>query len=117
MCGAPGTAKRVPPEKEIRYLDELVRGVYAKRDLPEGHALSDDDVYLAVPLLRGQLSCRELMRGEVLRGPMAKDEPIHLSDIDSPYSANSALQKMIDNRGVSPLPADDGVKLRIVSSN
>ena len=39
MCGAPGTQKRIPPKKEIEYLDALVRGVYAKRDLPEGHIL------------------------------------------------------------------------------
>ncbi len=34
MCGAPGTQKRQPPRKEIEYLDALVRGVYAKTDLP-----------------------------------------------------------------------------------
>ena len=66
MCGAPGTQKRIPPKKEIEYLDALVRGVYAKADLPEGHCLIDDDVYLAIPLQKGQLSCRELMRGEML---------------------------------------------------
>ncbi len=27
MCGASGTQKRVPPQKEIAYLDSLVRGV------------------------------------------------------------------------------------------
>jgi hypothetical protein len=37
-----------------------------ERDLPVGHVLSDDDVYLAVPLQKGQISCRELMHGEVL---------------------------------------------------
>ncbi len=41
MCGAPGTQKRIPPKKEIEYLDALVRGVYAKEDLPEGHQLTD----------------------------------------------------------------------------
>ena len=40
MCGAPGTQKRNPPKKEIEYLDALVRGVYAKGNLPEGY-LSD----------------------------------------------------------------------------
>ena len=66
MCGAPGTQKRVPPIREVEYLDSLVRGVYATRDLEEGHSLTDKDVYLAVPLQKGQISCRELMRGEVL---------------------------------------------------
>jgi N-acetylneuraminate synthase len=74
MCGAPGTAKRIPPEKETRYLDQLVRGVYAVRDLPSGHVLTDKDVYLAVPLLKGQISCRELMSGEVLRNAVAKTQ-------------------------------------------
>ena len=29
MCGTPGTQKRIPTEKEVSYLDGLVRGVYA----------------------------------------------------------------------------------------
>ena len=53
MCGAPGTAKRLPPRREIEYLDQLVRGVYAKTDLPAGHVLNEKDVYLAIPLAQG----------------------------------------------------------------
>jgi hypothetical protein len=37
MCGAPGTRKRIPPQREIAYLDALVRGVYA-RTRPAGRA-------------------------------------------------------------------------------
>src|SRR6185312_7262539 len=73
LCGAPGTQKRIPPTKEIQYLDSLVRGVYLRNDLPAGHVLTDDDVYLAIPLLQGQISCRELMRGEVLLHAIQKD--------------------------------------------
>jgi len=116
MCGAPGTAKRIPPEKEIRYLDGLVRGVYAKTDLPAGHVLSDRDVYLAIPLLKGQISCRELMSGEVLRNPVAKDAPVHLRDIDSPYSMNSELQKTIDQRGIDPQPPAGSNSPRLVTN-
>ncbi|HLH08234.1 MAG TPA: N-acetylneuraminate synthase family protein [Terriglobales bacterium] len=101
MCGAPGTQKRNPPRKEIEYLDALVRGVYAARDLPEGHALGDDDVYLAIPLQRGQLSCRELMRGEVLLRPISKDQPVLIDDVDSPYAYNPSLKKLIYNRGLA----------------
>ncbi len=100
MCGAPGTQKRNPPRKEIEYLDALVRGVYAARDLPEGHALGDDDVYLAIPLQRGQISCRELMRGEVLLRSIAKDQPVLIDDVDSPYAYNPSLKKLIYNRGL-----------------
>jgi N-acetylneuraminate synthase len=106
MCGAPGTAKRVPPEKEVSYLDSLVRGVYAKRPLGPGHVLTDDDVYLAVPLLRGQISCRELMRGEVILNAVAPDRPILFADIESPYGADSDFRRMIDQRGLDPAPPE-----------
>ncbi len=104
MCGAPGTQKRMPPAKEIQYLDALVRGVYAHRDLPEGHILADEDVYLAIPLLQGQISCRELMRGEELLHPVAKDAPIRIDDIDSPYASVPSLRELIYQRGL-PEPA------------
>jgi sialic acid synthase SpsE len=104
MCGAPGTQKRIPPEKEIKYLDNLVRGVYAKEDLPEGHILTDRDVYLAIPLQKGQISCRELMRGEVLLKSCGKDRPITIDDIDSPYAHNQSLRQIIYGRGIDPAP-------------
>jgi N-acetylneuraminate synthase len=102
MCGAPGTSKRIPPQQEIAYLDALVRGVYAKEDLPEGHVLNDEDVYLAIPLQKGQISCRELMRGEVLLRPIKRDQPILIDAIDSPYASIPSLTKLIYNRGLDP---------------
>jgi N-acetylneuraminate synthase len=100
MCGAPGTQKRIPPQKEIAYLDSLVRGVYASRDLPVGHVLADEDVYLAIPLQKGQISCRELMRGEVIRCAVKKDAPIMIDQIDSPYASISSLRALIYRRGL-----------------
>ncbi|HEY1483206.1 MAG TPA: N-acetylneuraminate synthase family protein [Candidatus Acidoferrum sp.] len=100
MCGAPGTQKRIPPKREVEYLDALVRGVYAKSDLPEGHCLMDEDVYLAIPLQKGQLSCRELMRGEMLLKRVQKDAPIKIDDIESPYSQIPSLKKTIYQRGL-----------------
>lgn len=104
MCGHCGSSKRIPPEKEITYLDALVRGVYAKRDLPEGYVIKhekiNEDIYMAVPLQKGQISCRELMSGEVLVKPIAKDAPILIDDIDSPYANNEKLKKLIYERGL-----------------
>jgi N-acetylneuraminate synthase len=104
MCGSSGESKRVPKDAEIQYLDGLVRGVYARRDLPAGYILDheriDDDVYLAIPLQKGQISCRELMSGEVLGSPIKADAPIMIDNIDSVYAHNETLKRAIYNRGL-----------------
>ncbi len=107
MCGAPGSHKRIPPEREVKYLDALVRGVYAVRDLPEGHPIADEDVYLAVPLQQGQMSCRELMRGERLLRPVKKDAALWIEDVDTPYAKVPSMRRLIAERGlpVAPLAA------------
>ena len=104
MCGAPGTAKRISPLREINYLDETVRGVYAKYDLIKGHRIIESDLYLAIPLLKGQISCRELMAGEVLLKNIKKDQPIFIENIDSPYAYNEELKNYIYQRGISHQP-------------
>jgi len=100
MCGAPGTDKRIPTDGEVEYLDALVRGVYARHDLPKGHLLKEEDVYLAVPLLKGQLSCRELIAGEALSEGITVDHPLMIDHLDNPYSRTSALKEQILARGL-----------------
>lgn len=100
MCGIPGTEKAEPTQREIKYLDALVRGVYARRDLKAGEAISDDDYYMAIPLQKKQVSCRELMHGEVLVKDCAKDAPLMIDMFDSPYATNPALREKIENRGL-----------------
>lgn len=104
MSGAPGTYKRIPKEDEVKYLDALVRGVYAKKDLKKGHIMQfdkrEEDFYLAIPLQKGQISCRELVSGEVLLQDIKKDSPIMVDMIDSPYARNEELKKLIYGRGL-----------------
>lgn len=100
MCGPPGTQKRVPPKREIEYLDGLVRGVYAKRDIKKGEKITADDVYLAIPLQKGQISCRELMNGELAMMDLSADQAIKIDHIDSPYAENEDLKKLIYQRGI-----------------
>ncbi len=106
MCGGSPDVKRVPPEKEVKYLNELVRGVYAARDLPAGHILTPADVYLAVPLQYGQISVREFTGGEALKAPISRDQPVLLSSIKSSYSDDLKLRRIIDARGVAPSTAE-----------
>lgn len=100
MCGGSHHEKRVPSREEVMYLDALVRGVYARRDLMAGDLLSDEDVYLAIPLLKGQLSCRELIAGERLAQAVMKDGPVTIASLNNPYSRNEFLRRQIEERGL-----------------
>ncbi len=100
MCGAPGTMKRRCEAEEVKYLDALVRGVYARCDLNQGQAVKDSDLYLAVPLQKGQLSCREVMTGQVLLANVEKDKPVMIDQIDSPYAYDEELKGAIYARGI-----------------
>jgi N-acetylneuraminate synthase len=105
MAGGEGTSRRVIPKREIEYLDALVRGVYAKKDLPSGyqfdHETFDEDFYLAIPLLKGQLSVREVLTGLTLVEPIKKDSPVNISTVDGPYGKGTPLGALIENRGFS----------------
>jgi sialic acid synthase SpsE len=104
MCGGPGTELRMPMKKETDFLDNYIRGVYVKKDLPAGHTVThgqlNEDFYLAFPLQKGQLSCRELMNGEKLLHPVSADQPLKIDDIDGPYSEVAELKETIYQRGL-----------------
>lgn len=103
MCGTAGTQRRIPLAREIAYLDSYVRGVYAKRDLSQGQLLTEDDVYLAIPLQKGQISSRELMLGRFghrLLADCKKDTPLTIDVLDTPYANNPVLKQAIYDRGL-----------------
>lgn len=104
MCGGSSDGRRVLSRKEIEYLDALVRGVYAKRELEPGYVFNksslEDDFYLAVPLVKGQLSCREVMNGEVLTRPIGVNEALSIDHIDGPYAESPSLRQLIMDRGL-----------------
>lgn len=103
MCGNPGTQRRAPLARETAYLDSYVRGVYAKHDLKPDQMLTEDDVYLSIPLQKGQISCRELMLGKFGHRMLAackKDAPLTIDVLDTPYANNADLKKSIYERGI-----------------
>jgi len=104
FCGTSSTERKIPLQKETDYLDSYIRGVYAAADLPAGHKLQEEDIYMAIPLQRGQISCRELMLGRfghTLTKAVTKDKPIVIDEIDTPYSENQALRETIYKRGLA----------------
>ena len=100
MCGAPGTEKMPSSQKEVDYLTSLVRGVYARHDLPEGHVLTADDYYLAIPLQKGQLSCRELINDQVIAKKIKADAPLLADSIESLYNHDKGLKEKLLKRGL-----------------
>ncbi len=102
MCGTAKDERRIPLDREVTYLDSYVRGAYAKHDLQLGQTLTEEDIYLAIPLQKGQLSTRELMLGRYghkMIKTCFKDQPITIDMIDTPYSSDE-LSQQIKNRGL-----------------
>ena len=103
FCGTARYARKMPLAKETAYLDTYIRGVYAKHDLAPGQVLTAEDIYLAIPLQKSQISCRELMLGRFghrITKPVAADAPIGIGDIDTPYAEDPQLRALIANRGL-----------------
>ena len=103
MSGGSTSSRRNVSSKERKYLDELVRGVYSKKALKKGYVFSsesfDEDFYLAIPLHKGQLSCREIINGEKLIKDIDIDQQLTIDDVDGPYQENQSLRNFILDRG------------------
>tara|TARA_B100001121_G_C18375205_1_gene473578 strand:- start:341 stop:661 length:321 start_codon:yes stop_codon:yes gene_type:complete len=104
MCGPSSDERRIISRNETEYLDKLVRGVYAKKDLKKGFEINNKNLntnfFLAIPLQKGQLSCRELLDGEVLLKDLKKGDPLNIDNIEGPYSKIKSLKQKITKRGI-----------------
>ena len=62
MCGIDGDQRMPFTEKEICDLNDLYRGVYAKKDLEPGDIISTENCYFAMPKQEGQIISRNLSK-------------------------------------------------------
>jgi sialic acid synthase SpsE len=103
MSGGASSERRVISREETQYLDALVRGIYAKRDLPKGYVIDSskfsEDFKLAVPLRKGQLSTREIVNGLSLTTDLQMNAPVTIENVDGPYASQPSLREIIRNRG------------------
>ena len=104
MSGEFYSERRAIKKSEIEYLDKLVRGVYLKKNISSGYEISsknfNEDFYLAIPLQKGQLSCREILNGVKINKDLKKDQKLMIDDISGPYSETESLKSLIKNRGI-----------------
>lgn len=104
MCGGITSQRRAITKNETNYLDALVRGIYARQNIPSGtiitHRNFDDLFYLAIPLMKGQLSCREIFSGEKILKDITVDEPITIDQVNGIYSTDKVLREKIMMRGL-----------------
>ena len=104
ICGGITHQRREISKGETEYLDALVRGVYAKKPISIGAVITNtnfgDYFYLAVPLRKGQLSCREVFNGEKITMNLDIDQPLTIDDVDGPFSESQELKEKIMSRGL-----------------
>jgi len=104
MSGGSADQRRATSRKEVEYLDALVRGIYAKRPLPVGYRLTEEnferDFYLAIPLRKGQLSCREHLSGLLLTQPLSTDSALTLQAIEGAITGGEERRSLILQRGM-----------------
>ena len=63
---------------------------------------------MAIPLQHGQLSCRELVEGELISKDMGKNEPIMVDNMDTPYGRNKKMREKILKRGFDVDSGEEG---------
>ena len=82
LVGDPST--RFIPDAERVAIDELRRGVFARRDLEAGALLASDDVYFAFPLRDAQLPSGRWRDGIRLEMAVAADAPVPAAGVTEP---------------------------------
>jgi len=91
LVGDPST--RFIPEAERVAIDELRRGVFARRDLEAGSVPGPDDIYFAFPLRDGQLPSGRWREGIRLEAAVGADAPVPADAVVEPDRIHERILK------------------------
>ena len=82
------TIRPAPLPEETLAIDELKRGVFARRPLDAGQVLTDDDIYFAFPYAPGHLSSAEWRSGTIAAAATPKDGAVTADGQADPADAD-----------------------------
>ena len=88
-----GSAERDVNQIELESINSLRRGVYVKRPIRKGEAVSACDIYFAMPYLEGQLPSGSWTKDIVLKSSLSVDEPIMQSECVIPEDPHGTIIK------------------------
>ena len=63
---------------------------------------------MAIPLQKGQMSCRELVAGEKILKDIDKNKPLMVDQLDTPYGSNKNMKEKILTRGFDIETGEEG---------
>ena len=89
-----GSRARLPARPEEKTaLDDLRRGIFAKRAIADGQPIARDDVYFAFPIAPGALVSGEWQNGFVASTDIAPDAPVLRASVEIPADPDVKIIK------------------------
>ena len=67
-------------KEELKTINQLSRGVYAKMDLKKNSILNEQNTYFAIPYQKNQISSHELKKNTKIKKDILKDKPVMKKD-------------------------------------
>lgn len=105
MCSLKKENTKYISQEEIESLDSLMRGVYLKYPIQEGHLISQDDVFFAMPIQENQMSSGDFYVGVTATKDYEVNEPLeekkYISDVKSARSVIHDAKGMLFEAGIA----------------
>ena len=88
-----GSQTRVVDPEEIKSIDTLRRGVFAKSPIKKGEPISSDQVFFAMPFQSGQLDSGHWKSGIIAQADIDTNQPLLVESLQIPLDPDYQLIK------------------------